>query len=96
MRIELNQESANALRDLASAMPYAIMNITESTTRLIRTYQSVANEVGPHEKEFHEMLLHIKKMQIEAAEAIQQLPPRMIATAEKIEQYIARKPSLGK
>lgn len=96
MRIELNQESADALRELAAAMPYAVANITESTTRLVRTYQSIADEVGPHEKEFCEMLLHVKKMQIEAAEAIQKLPPKMTATAEKIEQHIAHKPPLGK
>ncbi len=93
-KIFMTQEGADALREFAQAMPLAIANIVESTEKLIQVYQSVAEEVGPHEQDFYDMLMLIKRAQETAAEAIQELPPQLNATADKIEVFIASNPSI--
>ena len=94
MKLALNQESSSALRTFAEAMPFAIENITQSTEKVIQVYQSVADTVGPHEQDFHYMLMYIKKAQEIAAEAVQALPPMLTKTADKIDAYIAARPNV--
>lgn len=95
MKIELTVEGAIALREFAEAMPFALENIVESTENLLQVYQSVAEELGNHEPEFCEMLLHIKKAQEDASEAIQVLPGQLLATADKIDAYVANRPTVN-
>ena len=94
MKLALNTESANALREFAEAMPVTIENITESTERVVEVYQSVAENVGPHNQDFYSMLMFIKSAQIAAAEAVQVLPTMLNTTADKIDAYVAAKPSV--
>lgn len=94
MELDLNSESAVALREFAEAMPLAIENITESTEKLVRVYRSVAEGVGPHNQDFYEMLMLIKTAQEAAADAVQALPPMLNATADKIDAYIATHPTI--
>lgn len=97
MKLSLNTESANALRDFAKAMPFAMGNIVESTLKLVQVYQSVADSVGEHGNDFYDMLMYIKRAQEDAAEAIEVLPPMLNATADKIDAYVAANPNaLGK
>lgn len=49
---------------------------------------SVADTVESHEKSFEYMLLLIKKATVLVSEAIQELPPILILTANKIDAYI--------
>ena len=95
MKLALNTESATALREFAEAMPWAIQNITESTAKVVQVYQSVAEDVGPHNQEFYNMLMIIKAAQETAAEAVQALPPMLNATADKIDAYVAATPSIA-
>ncbi len=95
MRLALNTESAIALREFAEAMPLAIENITESTEKVVQVYQSVAEDVGPHNQDFYNMLMLIKSTQEAAAEAVQALPPMLNATADKIDAYVAANPSVA-
>ena len=92
MKLALNAESSNALRTFAESMPFAIGNITQSTEKVCQVYRSVADSVGPHEQDFSNMLMNIKKAQEQAAEAVQSLPPMLKATADKIDAYIAARP----
>ncbi len=91
----LNKESAEALREFANSMPVTIDNIYESTQRLFRVYQTVSEQVGPHDQDFLAMLTLIKSAQEIAADALQILPGMLIRTADKIDEYIANNPSIG-
>lgn len=95
MKLALNTESATAMREFAQAMPLAIENITQSTERVVQVYQSVAETVGPHNQDFYNMLMLIKSAQENAAEAVQELPSMLNATADKIDAYVAANPSLS-
>lgn len=93
MKLSLNAESANALRELAESIPIAVQNIVESTLKVITTYQGVSETLGEHRQSFYDMLLLVKKAQEETAESIQTLPRMLNQTADKIEDYIASMPS---
>lgn len=93
VEINISTEGASALREFAEAIPNAIENINQGTEKLMQVYQSVADSVGPHEEEFANMIMNIKKMQEEANDAINVLPKMLINTADKIDAFIARKPS---
>ena len=95
MKLSLNTESAAALREFAESMPLAIQNIVESTEKVIQVYQSVAEELGKHNQDFFDMLMLIKKAQEETAEAILELPKMLNTTADKIDAYVAAKPTVG-
>ena len=89
MKLSLNAQSANALREFAGAMPVAVSNIVTATEKLIQVYQSTADSLGVHQNDFYQMLMHIKKAQENAADAIESLPPMLKATAAKIDAYVA-------
>lgn len=95
MELALNTESAIALREFAQAMPLAIENITESTEKVVQVYQSVAEDVGPHNQDFYNMLLLIKSAQEAAAEAVQKLPTMLNNTADKIDAYVMAKSGIA-
>lgn len=93
-KLKLNMESVALLRNFAETMPIAIGNIVESTQKIMRVYQSVADEVGPHEEQFYDMLMLIKAVQEETADMLQALPPMINNTADKIEDFVRRNPDL--
>lgn len=90
MKLELNPEGANALREFGEAMPIAVANIVASTLKLCSVYQSVADTLGVHRQSFYDMLMLIKKAQECSAEAIEALPTLLNSTADKIDQYVAK------
>ena len=91
MKLEATPEGAAALREFAETMPLAIENIRVSTEDLFGIYQSVAENVGPHEQDFRQMLATVKKAQEEASDSIQKLPQMLKKTAEKIDKFVAKK-----
>ena len=93
MKLALNQQSSSAVREFADSIPIAIENIVTATEQLAAVYQSVADTLGVHNQDFYEMLMHIKKAQENASNAIQVLPPMMISTADKIDFYVATHPT---
>ena len=90
-----NKEVSHILRDFAEAMPFAIENINQSAKRVFQVYQSVADTVGPYERNFHDILMIIKKAQETATEAIQVLPPMLTSTADRIDDYINSHPNIS-
>lgn len=94
LKLKLDYEGAAALREFASAMPLAISNIETGTEQIMRIYQSVADSVGPHEQDFRQMLLTIKKAQETAKDAVMVLPKMLNDTADKIDAYLAARPSI--
>ncbi len=93
-KLKLNMESVALLRNFAETMPIAIGNIVESTQKIMRVYQSVADEVGPHEEQFYDMLMLIKAVQEETTDMLQALPTMINNTADKIEDFVRRNPDL--
>jgi len=91
----LTPQGAQALRDFAAAMPVSIENIRQSTDKLINVYRSTAEDLGADSDSFGEMLEYIKKAQESAAEAIEELPKGLEATATKIDIYLSKKPSVS-
>lgn len=95
MKLTLTPEGAQALREFASAIPVAIDNIVTETDILINVYNSVSERLGEHNQDFSDLLMHIKKAQQNAAESILELPPKMKATAAKIDAYVATHPTIN-
>ena len=93
MKLSLNAESVNALRELAESIPIAVQKIVESTLKVITTYQGVSETLGEHRQSFYDMLLLVKKTQEETVESIQVLPKMLNETADKIDSYITNTPS---
>lgn len=91
MELSLNSQSAQALREFADAIPRAVERITNDTVKLISLYQSISEQLGVHRDDFYLVLLHIQKMQIISAEALEVLPIMMRKTADEIDDYIAGK-----
>jgi len=89
MKIALDYRSAQALRELADSLPRAAANITEDTIRLMTVWQNCSDTLGPHNDNFQAMLEHIRKSQMQAAQALEALPEGMRTAAERIEQYLA-------
>lgn len=90
MKLALNTESANALREFGQAMPIAVANIVASTHKICSVYLSVADMLGVHRQSFYDMLMLIKKAQECSAEAIEALPTLLNSTADKIDQYVVK------
>ena len=85
----ISQEGAEALRELAKAMPFAIGNISEATERMNRIYESVAEGLGVKQESFRETLVYVSAAKEKAAEALEYLPTELEKTAAEIENYIA-------
>ena len=94
MLLALNHKSSKAMMDFAEAMPVAIQNINDDTEKLMSVYQQVSDNVGVHGDDFHNMLALIQKAQRDAAQAIEVLPHMLVETAVRIEQYVAKNPTV--
>lgn len=89
MKLELNAESADALREFGRVMPIAISNITSSTLKMCSVFYSVADKLGVHRQSFYDMLVLVKKAQEHSTGAIETLPRMLNSTADKIDRYVA-------
>lgn len=87
----LTPEGAEALREFAKSMPFAIENISAATEKMNRIYGSIMDGLGTHSGDFKDILDYVKKAQEKAAEALEYLPPELEKTATKIDAYVATK-----
>ena len=87
----LTPEGAQALREFAKAMPFAIDNITEATETMNKTYSSIMDGLGVHSGDFGEILEYVKSAKTKATQALEYLPPQLEKTATKIDIYVAKK-----
>ena len=93
-KLTVSKQGAAALREYAQAMNKAVDNIVAETSKLKSTYNSVAEDLGVHEEDFRDLLMHIEKAQQLASEAIEKLPPKMEEVAKKIDDYVAKHPTI--
>lgn len=95
LKINLDLQSAEALRTFAETMPAAVERIEASTERLVRVYNSVSDSLGVHAQKIGELVMLIKKAQEESAEAITVLPKMLKSTANRMDEYIATHPEIS-
>lgn len=84
----LTREGAEALREFAESMPFAIANISEATETLRKQYDAVAEGLGVKQDDFLEILECVKAAQEKATEALEYLPAELKKTADDIDEYI--------
>ena len=89
-KLSLNQESVEICYYWADKLPVAVANISESTIKLLETYNSLANDLGIHRKDFQIMLLKTEKSMLLAAESLEIVENDLRFVARKIEDYINR------
>ncbi len=87
----LTPEGAEALRQFAKAMPFAIENIAAATEKMDSTYGTIMEGLGTHAEDFKDILEYVRSAQKKAAEALEFLPPQLENTASKIDAYVAKK-----
>jgi hypothetical protein len=95
LEIKLDYESVDALRVLAKALPQAVQNIGNSTDKIMKVYETVEEEIGPHSEEFKNILNNVKKSIVVSSEAVLKVPVVLERTADKIEDYLNSPPSSG-
>lgn len=92
-KLTLTHQGAESLRDFARALPIATEDIKVSTEKLYNIFKSLSEDLGEHKDDFEKLLLHIDKLQTETTEAINQLVPKMLKTADKIDEYVSFDPT---
>ncbi len=92
IKLTLTHQGAEALREYASALPIAVDDLREKTDILLNQFNNLEDELGVHKPDFNDMLTYIKKMQQSATNAIEVLVPKMLHTADKIDEYVAYDP----
>lgn len=91
-RVQLNKEGANAIREFADSMSEPLSNIMSDTEALYNVYRAVADNLGVHAEEFEIMLNCVLNAQENATLPIEALQLRLYGLAEKIDEYVDRKP----
>ncbi len=94
LKLSLNNEGAQALREFADVLPQTMNNIKEDTEELMQYFESVEDQLGVHAEDFRDILSMVNDALKKGEEAITELAPRMKATADKIDDYVGRKPTL--
>ena len=92
--VDVFENGADRLTKAAKNMPIAMDNIVTETDTLLNVYNAVSERLGEHNQDFSDLLMHIKKAQQAASDAISELPPKMEATASKIDAYVAAHPTI--
>lgn len=88
MQIEISYEGAAVLHEFADVLPGICDDLELETHRLIDTYHSVGDLVGPHGELFLELLTKIRQIQGASAETLTDLSHRMHDVAYMIEQSL--------
>ena len=86
-KLELTPEGVNALRTWADSIPFVLINIEESTQKLLNTVNS-QDELGIHAGAFRKMFLLIERSKNDLNDAAEELPIMLNNTADRIECYI--------
>ena len=91
MEIAANYESVQALRDFAEAMPYAVRQIADETERLQEKYQGLEEALGARSESFEDIIRICVRATQSASDALSDLPAGLIATADRLEEYLNKK-----
>lgn len=87
-RISISYEGAEALRDFAKAMPYAVEQMAQASADLRVTFTSIADDLGDLGKDLSELINNCILAVETAQESIEGLPAGLEKTADDIEKYL--------
>lgn len=95
MKLSINEESVNALREYSDVIPWVCSKLEDDIQHLLNIYNGVAENVGPHNELFEKMLFQIGKAEETSKESINELAYMLRCTADKMESYINHGASYG-
>ena len=95
MIIELTHEGAASLRTFASKINSTVDAISDSTEALLKMYNFYSDDLGEHSDTFEDMFNDMLKYKKRTAEALEYLIPKLLTTADLIDEYIANSPTLS-
>ena len=85
--VDVFENDADRLTKATKNMPIAMDNIVAETDNLLNVYNAVSEHLGKYNQDFSDILMHIKKAQQTAADAISELLSKTKEIATKIEAY---------
>ena len=88
MILSLDVQSVEVLRHFSKILPNIMGEIKESTKKLLITYNQVSEGVGPHEKEFYDMLCSIERALNTSEDSLLALSKELEKSAAKIEKFL--------
>lgn len=94
-KVTISRAGAEALRDFASAIPYAIELLWQDTEQLVRQCNSVLPDLGEMSDPFDEMIKMCLNAIREIEEEISSVPEDLNRTADAIDEFLDNRPELG-
>lgn len=88
MRLSINIDSLNALRELSTTLPKIINQIYTDTQNLLIVHKRLKGELGPHKEFYEELLNYVILAQQSANEALTILSYMITNVADQMEQYL--------
>ena len=88
MKLALNQESIDALRDFSNYIPSIIDSISFETDKLFNLLYSNSDTLGVHFDSFEEMLKNVKVFCRNSQESVLEISYMLKNASDKIESYV--------
>ena len=88
LKLFLTREGVEELRALGDSVPKTSSDLVLATETLLRIYQSVSEDVGPHAGEFAQMLHGIKNYMEKANDSLYLVSKALHQSANKVEKYL--------
>ena len=95
MKLSLNRESAEALRELSQVMGSARNRVAEDTITLLTVFQQEQQNIGVHGDDVNGIVQHIRAAQELTSGSLTALSGKLQETADKIEDYVRSIPAVG-
>lgn len=92
--VTISRAGAEALRDFATTMPYAVDQISQGTDEFRSACMRFAHGFGELEDSFQQVVtICVSAVQV-AAESIEEFPANLIETADEIDRYLDDHPEI--
>ncbi len=92
--VTISRAGAEALRDFAAVMPYAVDQISQGTDEFRSACTGFAHGFGELEESFQQVVAICVNAAQVAAESIEEFPANLIATADEIDRYLDDHPEI--
>lgn len=89
--VSISTEGAQAMTDMAQALPQYVEDITQQTANVYTTYNDNQDVLGPHSDQIEEIITLVQTANNESAESIDELSEKMLEVAEDILEIVAKK-----
>lgn len=88
MRLSLNQESVDAIREYSDCIPEIIYSLRSETDKLFTLLCAQSDNLGVHYEDFENMLKNVKRICENSHEAVEEISYMLNNSADRIESYI--------